>query len=598
MKRWFNHSSKGSYELAADQQSKSAKDKTPSSPTNDVTDMTVSPLPAKRSDMNSSHASNRNGHTVEAAASPVQVKETAVGSPKKSHRRQKSSGNWQMLLADTPRPDGEPKKEGEDVPDASLSEPIRKPVSSKEARPLSFFRQIAMEEGDPVAQAGVKTKKMEIFPWPESLGTPSPVSTPEIFDTAAGMELMSESVSPMDVDQKPDSGVDNDESCADSAAADTSIHPESHPSSADKLSIHKVDTEEKFLQLDVNDASAIPIDSPFTSMNIEDIEEAVSDSAGKAQSEDLIGSASLPVGEKATATSLPTAGSLSGSSACSGADSDRLDERCVGTSEPVETEGFSRSINHSEQGLVLRTSDPSSVKRKRKLLSSGKRNSYPMSFDSSTQVQARMEDPEVRCEILKISDIDGDDAEAEQKTFVVIDPSLGVEGHSHRLCIRSFSEMMDDYENSDSESERYRLAVAAGETVIDTSDESTGSSERQAAAQTWTTSEHNPPSASISHDDGEIESREKGTLRWQGYKSSAELLSISSMRSFDDASLCSERESMLSIRSGFSNKSYSVNDLTSVERPPGFCTLDMKKMLGSFRMLDNIISEHSAVTRK
>ena len=99
MKRWFNSSK--TYELSGEQIARGSNRESKSKATSpEVKVVTASPLLSKKGDDDKSVSLDKNGES----SVSITVKETTVESAKRSHRRQKSSGNWQMLLGETNKP--------------------------------------------------------------------------------------------------------------------------------------------------------------------------------------------------------------------------------------------------------------------------------------------------------------------------------------------------------------------------------------------------------------------------------------------------------------------------------------------------------------
>lgn len=562
MKRhWFSNTNKGSYELSSDNLSlKSSRDKQHKS-TNDLTNIKVSPLPSRRLNHGASsrestaaaststvgdrlpaHNSNAHDHVV-----AIPLKETAVGLPKRMHRRQKSSGNWKMLLNESEEPTTNSAPESL-AGDVNSMDPVRKPVSTKQSRPLSFFQQISQEEPKSTKGYEHKQKRGEVFPWSENLGTPSPSAS-------------SKSEPVYSLSDK--SGVSTPNELIENGLYTSDIYGKNEPK--DKV----VMSEEVLTGMHFEKPTRLEFE---TKVSIA--------SAARADSEML----SAPEESEELVTvckyhEFPT-------------DNDST-QRQITDDCPTRVK---RSIHDAEQEYVQRNSDPSSMKKKR-AMSDGKRRSYPLEADSSSANSSSVcrlpaGDMEVKCEILKISNFEADGEVTEDKTFVLLDPKVKSGGSKPRVCIKTFSETKDDGVVS----ERYKLAEATGETIIDTSDDSvtsTSASLSEKSCDTLTTENLKIDSHCLPSDCSRNSSLKRSTL----YKSSLGLsVQPSTRASFDEQSISSEKESLYS---SISTKSYSVNDLTLLERPSGFCTLDMKKMLGSFRMLDNIISEYTtSFTRK
>lgn len=555
-KRWFNNTNKGSYELSSDNlTSKGSRDKQHKS-TNDLTTIKVSPehsrrLDSRRLDRSSSSQESSPAATSTSAASErlpatdklpalerlqprssdphghvdthghsvsIPLKETAVGSPKRMHRRQKSSGNWKMLLSESET--GATSSAPESLAgDTGIIDPVRKPVSTKESRPLSFFQHISQEEPGSMRVKEQKPKRAEVFPWSEVIGTPSPSpsakSEPKfnMSDHSIGSETVENGVTAPDTVSKP---VD-------------AFGKQAHSDKESSVAI----------------ASVVLTDT--VGVNMLEKNEGLTDCVPHNLSTN------------------------------NGVANQVIRDECTRAK---------RSIHRSEKDYVQRSSDPSSMKKKR-VMSESKRRSYPLGADSgsSDSIEPPLaEDVEVKCEILKISNFEADGEVTEDKTFVLIDPNVKTGSSKPRVCIKTFSESKDD----DAISERYKLAEAAGETIIDASDDSATSTSTSLSDKSTNTlsNRYLKPSSPFMLDSGRKSSLKRSTL----YRSSHELSSQPSVRSFDEQSISSEKESLFN---SISTKSYSVNDLTLLDRPSGFCTLDMKKMLGSFRMLDNIISEHA-----
>jgi len=605
MKRWFN---KGAYECnSGSDAGKSRRERTPS--TGDA-----------KTGLRLQATVSANNSVSEAASQPETA---AAASSRKNHRRNKSSGNWTMLLGDTPAPSDTPK---------------RVPVLSKEARPLSFFREISSEEDVQLAKNQQKAPKLkEIFPWASESTEDAQKANP-ITDKAE--EIHSETdystmlihngapASPVNAAARGRSSTSPGSLSADSRSCSTSSTSTSvftsltnlnvacgpgsassslaahtsrrspDPSSANvAVSVVMTDTspvagKEPITVADPIAAVAVSAalvgasvalvtaDSPIVASD-----ELMSGTGLSADPADLCMDTDVP----AAAVTQPTIDKIATHELDKANDSlyesdNKPDSAAVDNSLLMEPHHESDSPNHNTpfiRGLLdvesKRSTDPSSVKSRRRR-SASKRNSFPISMPDAMLEPAE----ELQCEILKITDIDTDESRVDQ-TFVLVDPAaVMTDGHKRKVSIRSFTGSLEETRSlSDTESEKYRLAEAAGETIIDSTpslSEGSGSS----AAQTEST--HSL-----------LVVPEDSNSRRHALSSSTTL----NTRSFDEYSLSSKRSSRGSLLSTtFSNKSYSVNDLTSIERPTDFGTLDMKKMLGSFRMLDSIISEHAVPTTR
>lgn len=597
MRRWF--SSSKSYELSADQvsQAKLAKERQ----TKSAVDSTSGSTKLVSQDEKSVAEQNVE---VQTAVAPVAInlKETTVEPPKKSHRRQKSSGNWQMLLGDSAQP-LEPQPVSHEYPKATngsasnsddgstASQPVRLPVSSKEARPLSFFQKISADQS--IRHSDSKPKRAEIFPWGERK-TPSP-------SPSAGEGAVNLSISKT-TDNLPSASVDI-------YAADAQLIPSETPSNQ-KLKMDQYKARLSRISQSVEDElpSAQLTKPQVTDVTVETDQDEdiinrklVEENGSCEPFSNVAGEETCPAAIDVEIMSRVSVGTNSTEAneednRLSMLYNDNADGPCdITTNSETLPLPYTRAIHKLENQHVKRNSDPGSVKRKRRH-SPSKRKSFPESL-GKTLSESQEVDMEMKCEILKISTIDAEVSTTDHETFVLVDPALeNLDGHVRRVSVRSFTDATAAVveESSDTESERYRLAEATGETFVDTTSE-----------ESSTSGSHMDTTAASNECNGTKylmlpDSSSKSNLRRHWFKSSTELSSLSTIaHSFDDASLGgSDKGSLRSFKSSLSNKSYSVNDLSLLERPSGFGTLDMNRLVGSFQMLDSIISEHTVPTRK
>ncbi|XP_067945247.1 protein furry homolog-like [Watersipora subatra] len=563
MKRWFGGGK--TYDLSSDQSSqKSSKDKPSKSGLDSITGKVVS---SSAGDGKSLLVAQENGEV--ASTVTINLKETTVESAKRSHRRQKSSGNWQMLLGDSPQPsDSNEKSLDKDLiksksEEIVLPQPLRVPVSSTEARPLSFFQKISAEEGS--HQSVGKPNKAEIFPWGSSK-TPSPSSesSSELTDKIREAHLVKtpEVEKPLENQKFKQTRYKKQLSKISQSVGDD-LPITSYPNSPELI--------EKPLPTEANCERQGMTDNIDNTHLVEESNCREDVNEGLSDTDEIIKQVSI-------------ASYITDSVA-------DVDKRIDGSSNESKAKHSSlqrtRPIHEFENQHVKRNSDPCSVKRRRNSYNS-KRRSFPQTVEDRELGKGSEVEMDMKCEVLKISAVEAE-VTADKKAFVLVDPALDKsEGLVKRISLKSFSESVsverpDGF--SDTESERYRLAEAMGETVVDTASEESTSSLQ--------TVEMKPQHLKIPEDSRSYQS----SLRKNSmFKSNSEL-SSHTCRSFDETSVVgSDKESFHSFRSSLSNKSYSVNDLTLLERPSGFGTLDMNRLVGSFQMLDSILSEHTAPT--
>ena len=561
MKRWFGGSK--SYELSADQVSlKGSKDKT-----------------GKSTDSKTSSPSEEHAPTASLGSVTISLKETTVESPKRSHTRQKSSGNWKMLLGDSLQPTENQQtlhpntnEANSGVVDGKQSpvEPVRLPVSSKESRPLSFFQKISTSD-ETTTSKNTKTSKsqtMEVFPWGERQ---QPLSTANSAgNTSSGLP---------DFDsEKSEQKLKQIQFTSQLSRISQSLEDESPIISPRITKLDSTDDQEltSSTNMESSGISSIVEDKHLTDELQGENNDTNEDKAEHEDGVEITKQLSLSINSHNEYFN-------------SNDDDNSLMELSVRERGSLErTVQHSRAIHQLENQHVKRNSDPCSGKRRRKQSADSKRKSFPQTVNDSDLNATQDADMDMKCEILKISAVEAEIA-AEKETFVLVDPELEKLGHVRRISLKSYTEcsLEESEQVSDTESERYRLAEASGETVVDTASE-----ESVSIAETNTTEVHAlklPESAPA----GQCTLRRKSA-----FKSNTELSSLVG-RSFEESYAAgSDRGSLHSFRSTLSNKSYSVNDLTSLERPVGFGTLDMNKLVGSFQMLDSIISEHMVQTRK
>lgn len=594
MKRWF--SSSKTYELSADQsQQKSSKDRQAKL----GSDLSNSKVTGDEKTAGST--AEPDGETATVVPVAISLKETTVESSRKSHRRQKSSGNWKMLLGDAALPSQTPSEElGKNtnssnslVDDtlASSLQPVRLPVSSKEARPLSFFKNISADES--VRHVDAKPKRSEIFPWGGSQ-TPSPSSENSI--PAAERSV--------DSSTKENGG--DGKLFLSALAGDRKLKQSEYKSRLSRISQSLEDsspsTETPSSTRLSNSVTPdilqeLPVDALECNMSNLSNDTEEPDTERRDDSSDncsVVRKESITDDEITIPSPVSIAKGYMADDVTDnndGIDSDSHDGDSI---EAGSTLPFTRAIHELENEHVKRNSDPCSVKRRRKH-SQSKRRSFPQSLDDSHDIdlsEAADVDMDVKCAILKISAVEAETT-LEKETFVLIDPAVEkLEAHGRKISLKSFTGIVP--EQSDMESEQYRLAETMGETLVDTtSEESTSASDHP-----MDTNPNELPDKHFLKFPEEIRSEKFGLRKSSMFKSNTELSSLTG-RSLDEASAGgSEKGSLHSFKSSLSNKSYSVNDLTLLERPSGFGTLDMNKLVGSFQMLDSIISEHAVQTRK
>ena len=612
MKRWFNSSK--TYELSGEQITRGSNRESKSKATSpEVKVVTASPLLSKKGDDDISVSLDKNGES----SVSITVKETTVESAKRSHRRQKSSGNWQMLLGETNKPSPtstlESQKSGADGATKNPSpRPVRVPVSSKEARPLSFFQKISIDD-EPILRQDAKPKKSEIFPWGESQ-TPSPSpstedsrrfvpitdSSPDVTDKI--LPLQGNTTNPVEISDESESEYvklgskldDERKKLKDYKAQLSHISQSLEDETPQDLETDSGSAHlDKSLVVDLNNDSVEPcveLDSsehdPFNYS--EKIAESHIDQVTSLHTTDVTVDEPLL---QHVHDNLSTGSDLTCDDSTTQPDgfSETISEH---DNSPATTpKQNSRAIHELEQHHVKRNSDPLSMKKKRRQ-SASKRKSFPLAVGDSMDSNS-----ELKCEVLKISTVDIDVTPKQDEAFVLVDPALqNTEGHVRRVSVKSFNEIMPEEPEvtSDTESERYRLAMATSETLIDTTTSEDSLTSAEQPDTEVTDGELEKPKLDLLHPVLPL-----ARLRRSVYNSNHELSSLANVRSLDESSACeSERGSQHSFRSSLSNKSYSVNDLTQLERPAGFGTLDMNRLVGSLQMLDNILSEHTAATRK
>lgn len=613
MKRWFNSSK--SYELSAEQQTRGSNRESKTKATSpEVKVVGASPLLSKKSEAVRPNTLEKNGE----ASLAITVKETTVESAKRSHRRQKSSGNWQMLLGETNKPSPTSTLESQKADsDNGASQtpsprPVQVPVSCKETRPLSFFQKISVDD-EPLLRQEAKPKKSEIFPWGESQ-TPSPSpsnddskrfkpivdSSPDVSDRAPSIQSIP---MPAEIATGPEDVLDI------RSASDERKKLKDYKTQLSHISQSLEDDPPQEIQTDYTDTAPTHIDNgpvvedcidsvtshdeqdqDLSEHNVSNYCEDISissmdDVTNIHATEESIDEPLIPHvhDNVSTAPIMPFDNSTS--------QLESLDETVAEGDKPSPPKQFPRAIHELEHHHVKRNSDPLSVKKKRRQ-SASKRKSFPLTVGDSMDSSSEM-----KCEVLKISTVDIDVVPLEDETFVLVDPALqNVEGHVRRVSVKSFSDVMSEEPEvvSDTESEIYRLAMATSETLIDTTTSEDSLNSADPSEVLSIEMDYERPKMDLLH-----AALPMARLRRSVYNSNNELSSLANIRSLDESSICeSDRGSQHSFKSSLSNKSYSVNDLTMLERPAGFGTLDMNRLVGSLQMLDSILSEHTAATRK